>query len=258
MSAPSDSDPVDLPRRIWRRVYWSLFRPRVRARYERAIGSLCAVLPALRWLPLDARAHIAIKYLLSRDRVLVVEARLWNLYRLTTDPGLPAGALVECGVAKGGCLALMSLLSAGKRQVWGFDSFEAMPAQSPEDEGDGECWVGVDVSGGLGEARRTLDALHVEGDWVRLVPGWFEDTLPKTEIGPIAVLRLDNDWYASTKFCLERLYDRVANGGAVVVDDYHTFVGCRKAVDEFRAARGIRSPLVTTDPGGEAWWRKEA
>lgn len=62
--------------------------------------------------------------------------------------------------------------------------------------------------------------------------------------------------YQSTRFCLEQRYPAVAVGGAVLIDDYHTFTGCRKAVDEFRAERGIRDPLITAEPDAEAYWFK--
>jgi O-methyltransferase len=163
-------------------------------------------------------------------------------------------------VAQGGCVALMSLMARGARPVWGFDSFEEMPPLQAEDEGDGQAWVGFRCSGpdGLQRARQTLKRYAVDEPTVRLIPGWFEETLPihLEKLMPIAVLRLDNDWYQSTRFCLENLYDLVAPGGFVLIDDYHTFVGCRKAVDEFRKKRGIDANLITVESGSEAYWRK--
>ena len=65
--------------------------------------------------------------------------------------------------------------------------------------------------------------------------GWFQNTLPiaKNEIGPITLLRLDGDWYESTKVCLENLYDKVIPGGYIIIDDYGHHEGCKIAVDEF-------------------------
>ena len=81
--------------------------------------------------------------------------------------------------------------------------------------------------------------------------GWFQDTLPVDAgaVGTIAVLRLDGDWYASTKVCLEHLYDKVAPGGFVIFDDYGTYEGCRLAVDEALAARGAPPFLSRVDAG---------
>jgi Macrocin-O-methyltransferase (TylF) len=212
-------------------------------------------------LPKKLAAHLMIRDLVREKRTMVSLRRLWHLYDVCSDSALPGGAFVECGVAKGGCVALMSLLSGGKRTVWGFDSFEEMPQLTTEDEGSGQDWVGYRCSGpsGLREAETTLSRFHVDGDWVELVPGWFEETLAPTlpRIGTIAVLRLDNDWYKSTKYCLETLYDNVVRGGTIIIDDYHTFVGFKRAVDETRKARNIESPLITTEEQSEAFWQKQ-
>jgi len=216
---------------------------------------------ALPFLPLRVKSRYLIADLLREGLTLVSERRLQNLADVCTEESLPAGAFVECGVAKGGCVALMSFLARGKRRsVWGFDSFEGMPALTDTDENDGQQWVGYRCSGpeGLAEAQRTLSRIAGNTDNTRLIPGWFETTLPihVSQVGSIAVLRLDNDWYESTRFCLETLYDRVAPGGYVLVDDYFTFVGCRKAVDEFRSQRAITADLVTIDAASEVLWRK--
>lgn len=154
----------------------------------------------------------------------------------------------------------MSFLAGPDRLVWGFDSFEGMPPLSEEDEGSGEFFVGIQCSGPEGEeaVATTFNALGLAMDNVRLVKGWFEESVPARvdEIGEIAILRLDNDWYRSTRFCLETLHDRVKPGGAVIIDDYFDFTGCRRAVDEFREARGIKAPLHVTDPENEVYWFK--
>ena len=62
-------------------------------------------------------------------------------------------------------------------------------------------------------------------------------------MGPIAILRLDGDWYESTKVCLEHLFDLVVDGGFVIVDDYGAYEGCRTAVDEYLAGRARRPYL---------------
>lgn len=204
---------------------------------------------ALRWL---------IKSLKAERRTMVNRRRLESLYAVCSHPSLPDGSFVECGVGLGGCTAVMALASHGQRRVWGFDSFEGMPAQTEEDEGQGKKAVGFIVADGLQDAQQTLDRFHVADESVKLVKGWFEDTLPVygPQLAPIAVLRLDSDWYKSTRYCLETLYDGVAPGGVVIIDDYNAFIGCRKAVDEFRLKRKIESPLITTDTRSEARWHK--
>ena len=206
---------------------------------------------ALRWL---------IKGLKAERRTMVNRRRLESLYAVCSHPSLPDGSFVECGVARGGCMAVMAFVSRRQRRVWGFDSFEGMPAQTEEDEDQGKKAVGVIAAGpdGLCEAQQTLHRFRLAHESVKLVKGWFEDTLPvyAPQLEPIAVLRLDSDWYKSTRYCLETLYDLVVPGGVVIVDDYHAFIGCRKAVDEFRMQRGIQSPLITTDAHSEARWLK--
>ncbi len=237
-------------------------RKRRRVGFSRAdrVGVAARIAARLPGLPRSLTAPLLIRALKAEGRTMVSLGRLENLRRVCTDPALPAGSFVECGVARGGCTTLMAHLARGRRPVWGFDSFEGMPPLTAEDEGSGEKWVGHRCSGpeGLREAQATLRRFHADRGPVTLVPGWFEDTLPDhvERLAPIAVLRLDNDWYQSTRFCLEQLYPAVAPGGVVLIDDYHTFTGCRKAVDEYREKHGIRAPMVTTEADSEAWWTR--
>jgi hypothetical protein len=70
------------------------------------------------------------------------------------------------------------------------------------------------------------------------VKGWFKDTVPGREFPePIAVLRLDGDWYESTLTCLESLYPKVTPGGVVIIDDYYVWDGGARAVHEYLGAR---------------------
>ena len=69
---------------------------------------------------------------------------------------------------------------------------------------------------------------------VALVEGWFENTLPQCRFDePIALLRLDADWYESTMICLRNLFHRVAPGGLIIIDDYYAWDGCSRAVHDF-------------------------
>lgn len=177
------------------------------------------------------------------------------------------GALVECGVARGGCAAMMASASAhfgSNRKLWLFDSYEGLPAPTDDDFKDGSVGrvVGPLAEGMLvGTVEQVSELMFntcaFSRDDVTLVKGWFQDTLPvtKDKIGGIAVLRLDGDWYESTKCCLENLYDQVATGGFVIIDDYATCYGCEKAVTEFFEARHIDAELVPDGRGG-AWFQK--
>jgi hypothetical protein len=77
--------------------------------------------------------------------------------------------------------------------------------------------------------------------------GLVQDTIPEQAPERIALLRLDTDWYESTRHELAHLYDRVPSGGVIIVDDYDYWEGSRQAVDEFLAARGAHLLLVPVD-----------
>ena len=172
------------------------------------------------------------------------------------------GCFVECGVAEGGCAGLMATLATREqrgRKMWLFDSFEGLPEPTNDDYADG--WTGEHVrplpkGSCLGTIERVNDVLFnqfgADRDSVVLVKGWFQDTLAptRTRLGPIAILRIDGDWYESTKCCLESLYDQVVPGGYCIVDDYGVCAGCKKAVDEFLTARGENVGLVSDGRGG--------
>ena len=93
------------------------------------------------------------------------------------------------------------------------------------------------------EVRHLLEEkIQYPRNYLHYHMGWFQDTLPAVSelIKEVAILRLDGDLFASTKVCLEWLYDKVVPGGFVIVDDYGTYEGCRKAVDEFLDSREER------------------
>jgi hypothetical protein len=199
--------------------------------------------------------------------------RLNNAYELACAverDGVP-GALVECGVFKGGCAAVMGYVArrAGAgRALWLFDSFEGLPEPTAADGAEAAAYSRARASGKLdavgrcvgplADVRRILfETLRLDERRVLIRQGWFQQTLPaaRAEIGPIALLRLDGDWYESTRCCLEQLYDAVVPGGYVILDDYYCWEGCRKAFDEFAAGRGLAVDLVRIDEAG-AWFRK--
>jgi hypothetical protein len=82
------------------------------------------------------------------------------------------------------------------------------------------------------------------------VKGLFQDTLPTYDIPPISLLHLDGDWYDSTMTCLNHLWDKVSPGGIVQIDDYGSWQGCRKAVDEFMDRHEINDQLHFIDRNG--------
>jgi O-methyltransferase len=191
--------------------------------------------------------------------------RLMNAYDMVkrAEAKRLPGAIVECGVYKGGSAAVMTMAASPQRKVWLFDSFEGLPEPTPEDGAMAVEYAGHRAGGALepiGQCVGPLDVvkelffrkLALDPARVAIRQGWFQDTLPaaRHEIGPIAVLRLDGDWYDSTRVCLENLYDLVIPGGFVLIDDYGYWEGCRRAVDEFIAARRLAVQLIPVDDSG--------
>jgi predicted O-methyltransferase YrrM len=86
------------------------------------------------------------------------------------------------------------------------------------------------------------------------VPGFFQDTLPRLQAGPFALIRLDGDMYESTIVALDNLYPKLSPGGFVVIDDY-ALPTCKAAVDDFRRDHRITSPVHPVDWTG-LWWQK--
>ena len=197
---------------------------------------------------------------------LLSTSRLFNVFNQCIKFQDTGYSFVECGVAKGGALALMKYASTNN-PVFGFDSFEGMPDIVEKDLGSYNKTdplldfgkVGDNLSGGIESVYTTFKSLNQSMENVHLIKGFFNDTLAlnKSKCGKIAVLRIDADWYESCKICLEELYDQVVEGGIIISDDYGHFIGAKRAVDEFREAHGIMSPLIQTDYC-EFYWIKGA
>ena len=173
-----------------------------------------------------------------------------------------AGDVVECGVWRGGNLVIAGLLRERmgfERQIWAFDTFAGMAPPSAAD-----FKVGHDVD--VGKKFADLDR-EDHNEWclaseqevlqnfesrvgnrsLRTVRGPVEETLSRAEDLPeqIALLRLDTDFYESTKAELEILYPRVSSGGVLIIDDYGEWAGARKAVDEYFAGQPVWLHYVT-------------
>ena len=184
----------------------------------------------------------------SRER----RYHLLNAIRYIVHNQIP-GDIVECGVWKGGSMMLVAktLLDLGvrDRELYLFDTFNGMPR--PES-------VDVDYSGTSADERLRLESETRSSSWVwaiasllevtknmrttgypeqriRYVRGLVEETVPLSAPEKIALLRLDTDWYASTKHELIHLWPRLVSGGVLIIDDYGDWKGARKAVDEFVA-----------------------
>lgn len=186
--------------------------------------------------------------MLSRQRLIALERSVQSMVR-----GRVVGDIVECGTAAGGSAALMALWLkrlGSDKTVYVFDTFEGLPPPTSDDpDYEKACQYTGRCRGELDEVKDLFQQLGVL-DRAVFIKGDFRDTLPGCGINRIALLHLDGDWYASTKVCLTYFYDRVEPGGVVHVDDYGAWQGCRKAVDEFFAVRGVVPAMRAVDYTG--------
>jgi hypothetical protein len=161
------------------------------------------------------------------------------------------GDFVECGVWRGGnalIAASIIQLYGSDKKVWLFDTFTGMTKPTDLDTSVHESVSAIDnyelhqnhtdgkwVYASLEEVRQNFIARGLLTANVKFIKGdiflKLEDqtNIPKK----ISVLRLDTDWYESTKRELEILYPQVSSGGIIMVDDYGHWEGARKAVDEY-------------------------
>ena len=77
-----------------------------------------------------------------------------------------------------------------------------------------------------------------------MIAGWFDETLETADLQTIALLHIDADWYASVKIVLEAFYDKVVEGGFVVLDDYWRWPGCREAVTDYLREHQIQGVVL--------------
>lgn len=204
-------------------------------------------------------ASVAPFTLTSPERV----AALRDAVRHVVATAVP-GAVVECGVWRGGSMlaAASTLVGLGdtERDLYLFDTFTEMP---PPDDVDSDIRgrSGAEllaVTSTLPEfdiwpADRVVEVVRRSGypaGRIHAVQGMVEDTIPDAAPDQIALLRLDTDWYSSTRHELEHLLGRVSPGGICIIDDYGEFVGARQAVDEHLAALGLPVLLHRIDPTG--------
>lgn len=170
------------------------------------------------------------------------------------------GDVVECGVWLGGSMMFAAgvLLSLGsvKRKLHLYDTFEGLPR--PDETKDIDLWGNNALDGWepmrindtcshwaratLEEVRDNMTSTGYPGGSVTFVQGKVEDTLLTHVPEALALLRLDTDWYSSTKCELEVLYPRLSVGGVLIIDDYGHFKGARAAVDEYMSS--LRHPML--------------
>ena len=220
--------------------------------------------------PFDLEPEFLDLYELCREATMTSIERmhaLWTATRYVAANGIP-GALVECGVWRGGSVMLMAatLLRCGDtaREIWLYDTFDGMTEPGGDDV---QAMSGRAAAEILRERARTPDDpfwgisprevvehnLRRTGypfERFRFVEGDVAVTIPASAPAGIALLRLDTDWYASTRHELAHLYPRLHSGGVLIVDDYGYWRGARKATDELLETLAPRPLLHRIDYTG--------
>jgi len=177
------------------------------------------------------------------------------------------GAMVECGVWKGGSTMAMMItlkkLGDESRDFYLYDTFSGMSTPSDADvsyQGDkahetfSKLKTAEDASdwcmSPLEEVKQNILSTDYRGDKSHFVKGKVEDTIPENMPRKIALLRLDTDWYESTKHELSHLFPLLQTNGVLIIDDYGHWEGARKAVDEYISDNNIRILLNRIDYTG--------
>jgi O-methyltransferase len=181
----------------------------------------------------------------SRERIFSVVDSVHYI----TRRNIP-GSIVECGVWRGGSSMAMALtlksLGVHDRDLYLFDTFEGMPRPLDVDvdmlgNSATEIWkdtqLGEDSSdfcrATLPDVKAAMASTGYDKQKVHFHQGKVELTIPAAAPDQIALLRLDTDWYESTRHELEHLYPRLSPGGILIIDDYGHWSGARKATDEY-------------------------
>lgn len=198
-------------------------------------------------------------------------ARLNNIQNAVEDTiknDIP-GDLIETGVWRGGATmfmrAILKAYGVQGKDVWVADSFEGLPEPDPESRPieakahSGKVMKDVykKFAVDIDEVKRNFQAYDLLDERVHFLKGWFKDTLKDAPIDKLSIMRLDGDYYESTRDALLGLYDRLSIGGYVIIDDYGEagWTYCKQAVDEFRDERKIDDELVKVDSKCYYWKR---
>jgi hypothetical protein len=191
--------------------------------------------------------------------------RLYALYKsvqYVVENKIP-GDVVECGVWRGGSMKLVAqvlcALGVTDRSLFLYDTFEGMTEPDPALDVDASGnkafndWLEIQRRkvkwsyASVEEVREVMAASGYPMDKVVFVKGPVEDTIPETLPDRISLLRLDTDWYASTRHEIEHLYPRLSMHGILLLDDYGHYKGAQRAIDEYFDRTGRRPFLNRID-----------
>ncbi|WP_160167918.1 TylF/MycF/NovP-related O-methyltransferase [Caballeronia insecticola] len=220
-------------------------------------------------------APLAASEVASSKLTYLPEAKLENISRSIDEVQRTGvrGAFVEFGVALGGSGIFICRKMDRRRKFIGFDLFGMIPAPGAKDDEKSHQRYAIIASGKsdgiggdryygyepdlLGKVKESFASYGapVDGRRIRLIPGLFEETLPKTNLGDIAFAHIDCDWFDPVTLCLETVYKNLSIGGVIILDDYNDYGGCKRATDEFL---GRHRDIKLLDSTHNAVLRREA
>lgn len=177
------------------------------------------------------------------------------------------GDIVECGVWKGGSMMAVAKtlkeLNQTTKKLYLYDTFEGMSEPTSADKTQNGKEASLLLNENVNKEKNNVwaySSLETVKDGMRTIgypekntlyiKGKVEDTIPNVIPEKIALLRLDTDWYESTKHELIHLFPRLQKGGILILDDYGYWQGARKAVDEYFAELNLSIFLSRIDETG--------
>jgi O-methyltransferase len=172
---------------------------------------------------------------------------LYNAVNYIIKNNIP-GDFAECGVWRGGsCMLIAYMLTEARitdRTIWMYDTFEGMTKPGVNDgEEEKQEWEKNKISGTINgwcladekDAEANMRNTGYPFEKIKIIKGEVENRIPQFTPSQIALLRLDTDWYASTKHELTHLFPLIEKKGVLIIDDYGAWQGAKKAVDEYFA-----------------------
>ena len=191
------------------------------------------------------------------------DARYWDARDLEAELRRTFQVCHECRMCVTYCGSFPRLFESIDRDIYAYDTFAGMPRpaavdrQGPDgalteiweanrttaDGDDGSTWMRASLE----SVQQRIRRLGYPDERLHFVKGMVEQTIPAVAPERIAVLRLDTDYYSSTRHELEHFYPRLSSGGVLIIDDYGSFRGSRQATDEFMSEQKLPMLLSRID-----------
>lgn len=180
------------------------------------------------------------------------------------------GDIVECGVWRGGSAMVMAMklmqMKSNSREIYLYDTYEGMSEPTDKDvdalgvhsserlkKEDKKKGANIWCYATLDEVKQNMKGTGYPEEKIKYIKGKVEDTIPVSVPNKIALLRLDTDWYESTKHELIHLFPLLSKHGILIIDDYGHWRGSRQAVDEYFKELGIVPFLNRIDYSGRLY-----